>query len=159
MISLGIDPGTTRIGFGLVEYDNVKFKCLDYGILKISKNDTLAAFQVAEKEIAKLLAKYKPDIIGIEKLFFFANKKTVMPVSEMRGVLMLSLSKNPAPIIELTPLQIKQGLSGYGRANKDQVQKMIQIILGLTDKISPDDAADALGIAICAVNNYTPLIK
>ena len=152
MITLGIDPGTTRIGYGVVRQSENRLSCIDYGILKIG-SDKLAGFKDAEKELGKLIIKHKPDQVGIEKLFFFKNQKTVMSVSEMRGVLLLTLAKHGITIQELTPLQVKQSISAYGRAEKGQMQRMVQLLLGLKDPIRPDDAADALAIAICCANN------
>ena len=89
---------------------------------------------------------------GVEKLFFFKNQKTVMAVSEMRGVIMLTLAKHSLPVHEFTPLQVKQNISAYGRAGKDQVQRMVQVLLSIKEPIKPDDAADALAIAICSAS-------
>jgi len=126
--------------------------CVDYGILKTS-NDKLKGFKEAEQELSKLIKKHKPNCAGIEKLFFFKNQKTVMAVSEMRGVLLLTLAKHGVPIQEFTPLQVKQNVSAYGRAQKDQMQRIVQLLLNLKEPIRPDDAADALAIAICCANN------
>ncbi|HAU07603.1 MAG: Crossover junction endodeoxyribonuclease RuvC [Candidatus Yanofskybacteria bacterium GW2011_GWF1_44_227] len=156
---IGIDPGTTRIGFGIVDYENSKFSPVKFGIIKNLKKDNSYSLVLAEKEILKLVKEYKPTLAGIEKLFFFNNQRTVMAVSEMRGVLLLALTKAGLPIVEPTPLQVKQGLSGYGKADKTQVQKMVRMLLGIQEEIRPDDAADALAIAICVANNYTPIIK
>lgn len=152
MITLGIDPGTTRIGYGIVKQDGNRLTCLAYGILKVG-SDKLTGFKDAVKELEKLIKKYKPDQAGIEKLFFFKNQKTVMAVSEMRGVLIFTLAKNNILIQEFTPLQVKQSTSAYGRAEKSQMQRIVQLLLGLKEPIKPDDAADALAIAICCANN------
>ena len=152
MVTIGIDPGTTRIGYGVVEQNGNRLSCVDYGILKVS-NDKLTGFKDAEKELDKLIKKYRPDQAGIEKLFFFKNQKTIMSVSEMRGVLLLTLAKHGVPIQEFTPLQVKQNVSAYGRAEKGQMQRIVQLLLGLNEPIRPDDAADALAIAICCSNN------
>lgn len=154
MIILGIDPGTTQIGFGIIKNEKGKFECLKYGLIKNPGKDKLADFRKTEKELDRLIEKYRPDICGIEKLFFFSNQKTVMAVSEMRGVILLTLSKKGIPVSEFTPLEIKQGVSGYGRADKNQVQKMTKMILGIKEDIRPDDAADALAIAVCAAGSY-----
>ena len=152
MITLGIDPGTTRIGYGVVRQDKNRLACLDYGILKVG-SDKFTGFKEASRELKKLITKYKPDQAGIEKLFFFKNHKTVMAVSEMRGVLLLTLAENNIPIQEFTPLQVKQSISAHGRAEKAQMQRIVQLLLGLKEPIKPDDAADALAIAICCTNN------
>ena len=152
MITLGIDPGTTRIGYGVVKQSGNNLACLDYGILKTS-SDKLVGFKEAAEQLKELIDKHKPDQAGIEKLFFFKNQKTVMAVSEMRGVLLLTLAENNIPIQEFTPLQVKQSVSAYGRAEKAQIQRIVQLLLSLKEPVKPDDAADALAIAICCTNN------
>ena len=152
MITLGIDPGTTRIGYGVVKQSGNNLACLDYGILKTS-SDKLVGFKEAAEQLKELINKHKPDQAGIEKLFFFTNQKTVMAVSEMRGVLLLTLAENNIPIQEFTPLQVKQSVSAYGRAEKAQIQRIVQLLLSLKEPVKPDDAADALAIAICCTNN------
>ena len=152
MITIGIDPGTTRIGYGVIKQTGNHLECIDYGILKTS-NDRLEGFKNAANELSRLIEKHTPDKAGIEKLFFFKNQKTVMAVSEMRGVLLLSLTENNIPIQEFTPLQVKQSVSAYGRADKSQIQRMVQLLLNLKEPVKPDDAADALAIAICCANN------
>ena len=152
MVTLGIDPGTTRIGYGVISQDRNRLACVDYGVLKIS-SDKLTGLKEAEQELGKLIKKYQPDCAGIEKLFFFKNQKTIMSGSEMRGVLLFTLAKHNLPIQEFTPLQVKQNISAYGRAEKKQVQRMVQLLLGLKEPIKPDDATDALAIAICCASN------
>jgi len=152
LVTLGIDPGTTRIGYGVISQDRNRLACVDYGVLKIS-SDKLTGLKEAEQELGKLIKKYQPDCAGIEKLFFFKNQKTIMSVSEMRGVLLFTLAKHNLPIQEFTPLQVKQNISAYGRAEKKQVQRMVQLLLGLKEPIKPDDATDALAIAICCASN------
>jgi crossover junction endodeoxyribonuclease RuvC len=152
LVILGIDPGTTRIGYGIIKNDQDHLICLDYGIFKVG-NDKITALKDASNELEKIIKKYKPEQAGIEKLFFFKNKKTFMSVSEVRGVLMFTLAKNNIPFQEFTPLQIKQNVSAYGRADKNQIQKIVQLLLKLKNPIKPDDAADALAIAICCINN------
>lgn len=152
MITLGIDPGTTRIGYGVIKQDKNNLICLDYGILKVGGNK-LSGFKEASEELDKLIEKHHPDQVGIEKIFFFKNQKTVMAVSEMRGVLLFTLAKHNLSIQEFTPLQVKQHVSAYGRAEKSQMQRIVQLLLRLKEPIKPDDAADALAIAICCANN------
>lgn len=148
MIILGIDPGTTRIGFGIIKVNNNKIECISYGTIENSAQDKYFLYKNVSLEISKLVSKYKPQLAVIEKLFFFKNHKTIMSVSEMRGVIMLSLFNSDIKIIELTPLQVKSYLCGYGSADKKQVQRMVKIILKLDKDIKPDDAADALALAI-----------
>ena len=152
MIALGIDPGTTRIGYGVIRGERNKMTCVAYGIISNTGKDKLFDFKETEKKLSALIKKYKPDMAGVEKLFFFKNQKTVMAVSEMRGVIMLTLAKHGLPVHEFTPLQVKQNISAYGRAGKDQVQRMVQVLLSIKEPIKPDDAADALAIAICSAH-------
>ena len=153
MIILGIDPGTTRIGFGVIESNRGKLSCIDYGLISPSLSEEEVRAKKVVDELAKLVLKHKPDIASVEKLFFFKNQKTIISVSEMRGVIMASLAMHNLPTSEFTPLQVKQAVSSYGRAGKDQVQHMVKLILGLEAPIKPDDAADGLAIAICCANN------
>ena len=150
MIILGIDPGTAIIGFGVLKTEKSKLECLDYGVITTDKKDPQQErLNILYNQVTKLITKYKPDVIAIEKLFFFKNLKTAMPVAEARGVILLATAKKKIPIEEITPLQVKMGICGYGRADKKQVQEMVKIILNLDKIPKPDDAADALGIAIC----------
>jgi len=142
MIILGIDPGTTRIGYGVINKSRNGLSCIEYGV--ISKPSPVLV--MAE------LKKYRPEFSAVEKLFFFKNQKTIIPVSEMRGVILAALAINNIPTKEFTPLQVKQAVSSYGRAGKDQVQKMVRLILKIEKEIKPDDAADGLAIAICCAN-------
>jgi len=153
MISLGIDPGTVRIGYGFVRHERNKMSPIAYGVISNDGKNKLFDFKETEKNLSALIEKYKPDVAGIEKLFFFKNQKTVMAVSEMRGVIMLTLAKHNLPVHEFTPLQVKQNISAYGRADKNQVQRMVRMLLGIKEKIEPDDAADALAIAICSAHD------
>ncbi|MEK7076477.1 MAG: crossover junction endodeoxyribonuclease RuvC [Patescibacteria group bacterium] len=153
MVILGIDPGTTQIGFGIIKNEGNNFEALAYGIIKNSGKDRLFDYKSTAKELSKLITKYKPGIAVVEKLFFFKNQKTVMSVGEMRGVIMLTLANHNLNVLEFTPMQVKQAISGYGGADKNQVQRMVCLILGIKKEIKPDDAADALAIAICGVSN------
>ena len=152
MIILGIDPGTTRIGFGVINKEASKLQCLDYGVISHFGKDRLEVIRQVNASLSELIAKYKPKMASIEKLFFFKNQKTVIEVSEMRGVILAKIAEYRLPLHEFTPLQVKQSVSSYGRADKDQVESMVRLILGLKDKVKPDDAADGLAIAICCAN-------
>ena len=153
MIILGIDPGTTRIGFGVITSNQGRLSCLDYGLISASPSEKEVSAKKVVDNLSKLILKHKPDIASVEKLFFFKNQKTIISVSEMRGVIMATLAIHSLPIREFTPLQVKQAVSSYGRAGKDQVQQMVKLILSLRNPIKPDDAADGLAIAICCANN------
>ncbi len=154
-IILGIDPGIADTGFGVIKRDqNNKLSCLNYGSIK-TKAQTEHSERLSSiyKGLNKIIKKYKPDIIAVEELFFCSNAKTALIVGEARGVAMLAAKQNKTPIMEFTPLQVKQAVSTYGRAEKTQVQKMVKLILNLKEIPQPDDAADALAIAICAANS------
>ena len=149
LIILGIDPGTTIIGYGVIESSGSKLLCLSYGVIKNDGKDKFADLQNTANQLTRLIKKYKPAVASVEKLFFFKNHKTVMSVSEMRGVILLTLVNNGLPIKEFTPLEVKKYVSNYGRADKRQMQTIVRLILKLKEDIKPDDAADALAIAIC----------
>ena len=153
MVILGIDPGTTRIGYGIIDKSNNKLTCLEYGILANKGKDNAIDYKNTFENLSKLIIKYSPTMASMEKLFYFKNQRTIMSVSEMRGVLMYTLAHHGIEVKEFTPLEVKVAVSSYGRADKDQVQRMVKLILGINDNISPDDAADGLAIAICCANN------
>jgi len=153
MIILGIDPGTAIIGFGLIEKNKSNLRLIKYGCIKTSANlSTAERLNVLHKELGSLLKKHKPDIVGVEDIFFFKNLKTAIKVSQARGVILLTIAKAGIPVAEFTPLQIKQAVACYGRAEKIQVQKMVKTLLNLKEIPKPDDAADALAVAICCGN-------
>ena len=150
MIILGIDPGIAIVGYVIIEYKNNKFKVIDYGaIFTPASTSTTKRLEKIYKGIDILIKNYNIDEVGIEELFFNKNVKTAITVAQARGVILLACSHNDKPIYEYTPLQVKQGVVGYGRAKKLQVQQMVEIILNLKEIPKPDDVADALAIAIC----------
>lgn len=160
MIILGLDPGTTRIGFGVIKKDDNFLSHVDYGILSVRGADHPDTLLSIHQALESILDKYKPGIVGLERLFFFSNKKTAIAVSEARGALILTLARRGIPIYEFTPLQVKQAVSSYGRAGKDQIERMVRLLLKINDPVRPDDAADALAIAICCANSIiAPSIK
>lgn len=154
MIILGIDPGTATTGFGLIEYNNdlkSEFKILEFGVISTSKTDAdETRLAVLYEDVSYLIKKYSPTKLGIEKLYFTSNQKTAMTVSQARGVVLLAAKLAGLEINEFTPLQVKNTLCGYGKADKKQVQFMIKQTFGLKITPKPDDAADALAIALCA---------
>lgn len=151
MIILGIDPGTTQIGFGLIKKEDGKIQLKKYGCLFFNKYKPEERVLYIFNQISSLLIKEKPDVVAIEKVFFGKNTKTAMAVSEAKGVIILSILKRGLPFKEYTPLQVKQATTSYGRAGKKEMQKMVRLLLGLKEDPKPDDAADALAIAItCA---------
>ncbi len=150
MVILGIDPGYGIVGYGVIETDGYTYQVLDYGAITTSKEDSIAVrLQEIEENLIFLLDKFKPDVVAIEELFYFKNQTTIIPVAEARGVIVLTAQKYCGKLFEYTPLQIKQALTGNGRAEKAQVQYMVKSILGLNSIPKPDDAADALAVAIC----------
>jgi len=148
-IIIGIDPGLADTGFGIIETKQGELKPIAFGSIKTSKKDGLAKrLTNLEKQLEAVIAKYQPTTAAVEQLFFATNAKTALIVGQARGVALLTLNKAGIKIIELTPLQVKQGLTGYGAADKKQIQQMVKIILGLKEIPQPDDAADALAMAI-----------
>ena len=149
MIILGIDPGYAIVGYGII--DSAKNNAvIDYGVITTPKEDSIAVrLKTIEDGLVYLIEKYKPEVLAIEELFYFKNQKTVIPVAEARGVILVTCQKLIGNIFEYTPLQIKQALTGVGRAEKAQVQFMVKTILGLKSVPKPDDAADALAVALC----------
>ncbi len=151
---LGIDPGTAAIGLGLIEYKNKKAALVAFDCLTTNPEETTAErLRDLHQKLTKFIKKYKPEIITVEDLFFFKNAKTVIKVSQARGVILLAASQQKITVFEYTPLQIKQALTGYGRAEKKQVQHMVKAVLGLKEIPRPDDAADALAVAICCAHS------
>lgn len=154
MIILGIDPGTAIVGYGLILKEKSKLALLDYGCVTTEKTLPQAErLSVIKNEIEKIIKKYKPQVMAVEELFFFKNLKTAIKVAEARGVLLVTGEEANLHICEYTPLEVKIATVGYGRAEKTQVQKMVKAILDLKEIPKPDDAADALAIAICAANS------
>lgn len=149
MIILGIDPGYAIVGYGIID-TNKPNMVVDYGAITTPKEDSMPIrLQAIDESLRYLFDKFKPDVVAVEELFYFKNQKTVIPVAEARGVIILACQKYCGNIYEYTPLQIKQALTGQGRAEKAQVQYMVKAILGLNSIPKPDDAADALAVAIC----------
>ncbi len=150
MIILGVDPGIATVGYGVIEYNGNKFRVIDYGaILTPAKTSLEYRLSLIYADINKLIEKYKPDCMAVEELFFNTNVKTAIAVGHGRGVILLAGEMNGVKVFEYTPLQVKQAVVGYGRAEKNQVMQMTKIILGLENVPKPDDTADALAIAIC----------
>jgi crossover junction endodeoxyribonuclease RuvC len=153
MIILGIDPGTAATGYGIIKKQK-ELKIIDYGCIQTSPQlSTAERLQKTHQQITKIIKKHKPNIIAIEDIFFFKNLKTVIKVSQAQGVALLAAGQKKIPVAEYTPLQIKQAVTSYGRAEKSQVQKMVKILLNLKEIPKPDDAADALAVAICCAHS------
>ncbi|MFA6917997.1 MAG: crossover junction endodeoxyribonuclease RuvC [Candidatus Gracilibacteria bacterium] len=155
MITIGIDPGTATTGFSILEKDRKgKIKLLDYGCIKTASNlkANIRLNQIAT-DLRTLIKKWKPDFASIEKLFFNKNVKTAIAVSQARGVIIQILTELGIEQAEYTPLEVKSAVCGYGRADKKMVQDMVKILLGLSKVPKPDDAADAIAIALCSINS------
>lgn len=150
LVILGIDPGYATVGFGVIEYLNNRFKVLDYGAITTESSVPFdeRLLQIYN-ETSLLIEKHNPSSLAIEKLFFNTNAKTAIDVSQARGVIILAAKQKGVLANEYTPLQVKQSVVGYGRADKKQVQEMTRILLNLDKIPKPDDAADALAMAIC----------
>lgn len=147
---IGIDPGYAIVGFGVVDYAGSEFTTLEYGsIYTHAHTDFKKRLLDIHSDLLFILDKYKPDCMSIEKLFYFSNQKTIVDVAQARGVIMLSAAERNLEVYEYTPLQVKQSVVGYGRAEKKQVMNMTKNILHLHEIPKPDDAADALALAIC----------
>ena len=152
MTILGIDPGTATTGYSVIKKQkNGRYEILDFGVIKTAKTETDSArLLILKKDIGQIVKKFKPDIAGVEKLYFENNAKTAMTVSQARGVVLVTLEEHSIELREFTPLQVKSTVCGYGKADKKQVQYMVQKTFGLKKIPKPDDAADALAIALCA---------
>ncbi len=146
---LGIDPGFALVGFSILEDNGGKIDVLDYGVISTSKDEEFSTrLAIIYNGICDLIDTYKPDAMALEELFYFKNQKTVIPVAEARGVIVLAGKQKLGNLYEYTPLQIKQALTGNGRAEKKQIQFMVKNILGLEKIPKPDDAADAIAVAL-----------
>ncbi|HEY3373763.1 MAG TPA: crossover junction endodeoxyribonuclease RuvC [Candidatus Aquicultor sp.] len=155
MIILAIDPGTATTGFGVLEYEGNRFKVKDYGIISTeAKVATELRLQQIYDSIKNLIARHRPNHFVVEELFFNTNVRTAIAVGQARGVCLLVAADGGIPVAEYTPLQVKQSVVGYGRAEKAQVQQMVKAILNLHEIPKPDDAADALALAICHAHSY-----
>ena len=150
MTILGIDPGIATVGYGLIQYENGCFGTIATGAIETPAGiDVEDRIEMVYDDLCELIKMYSPTEMSIEELFFNTNQKTAIAVAEARGAILLAAKKNRLNIAEYTPIQVKLAVTGYGRAEKKQVQEMVKIILGLPKVPKPDDAADALALAIC----------
>jgi crossover junction endodeoxyribonuclease RuvC len=152
MIILGIDPGTATTGYAFIDKDKRgDISVLDFGVISTDKKDSASKRLVdLHADLAELISRFNPEIAGVEKLYFENNALTAMTVSQARGVVLLAIEEQGVALSEFTPLQVKSTICGYGKADKKQVQRMVQRTFGLKSIPKPDDAADALAIALCA---------
>ena len=150
MLILGIDPGYAIVGYGVLDYKNNRFTVVDYGAITTEAGVPFnRRLEIIYDELTALIEKHHPEAMSVEKVFYNNNAKTVIDVSQARGVIMLAAQKCRVPVFEYTPLQVKQSVVGYGRAEKKQIQDMTKRILNLETVPKPDDTADALAMAIC----------
>lgn len=151
---LGIDPGIAIVGYGVVDKEGNSYKTIAYDAVTTRAHTPLPErLEKVYQGIDEIIKIYKPDAMSIEELFFNNNAKTALTVGQARGVIILAAVQNNLPVYEYTPLQVKQALTGYGRASKGQIQQMMKSMLGLTEIPKPDDVADALAIAVCHGNS------
>ncbi len=153
---LGIDPGTAATGYGVVERNGSRLRAIEYGCLETgpaTQGERLVAIHAG---IAELIGRHRPTLVAVERIFFSRNVQTAFSVGQARGVVLLAAAQSGLPIFEYTPNEVKMAVTGYGRASKEQVQRMVQTVLGLALVPTPDDAADALAVAICLAHSYRP---
>lgn len=151
---LGVDPGTAIVGYSILDLENGEYKLIDYGCIYTDKDDDMPTrlMQIYDR-LDTIIKLYKPVQMAIEDLYFFKNQKTVIKVGQARGVINVVAKKNGLDIFDYTPLQVKMGVASYGRATKKQIQEMVKMILKLSEIPKPDDAADAIAIAITHFNS------
>ena len=150
MVILGIDPGTATTGYGIIKREGSSYNLIVYGVIKTPADLPLTArLYIIYEELTKLIKIYQPDVCAIEELFFNKNTRTALSVGQARGVALLTVALAGLSLSEYTPLQVKQAVAGYGRADKYQIQSMVKLLLNMKETPKPDDAADALAIALC----------
>ena len=154
MIVLGIDPGTAALGYGIVEASRGALREIHHGCLETSPDTTLPDRLLAIHGLVdSLIGTHEPDLLAVERVFFSRNVQTAFGVGQARGVVLLAAAQHGVPVVEATPNEVKSAIAGYGAADKEQVQRMVQVVLGMADRPRPDDAADALAIAVWAANS------
>ncbi|NLY74163.1 MAG: crossover junction endodeoxyribonuclease RuvC [Firmicutes bacterium] len=154
MVILGVDPGTAITGYGVIKKEGNHLKRVAYGVIRTaSQRSTSSRLKQIHQELQLIIEQYRPEVMAVEQLFFNKNVRTALAVGQARGVILLAGATAGLEIVEYTPLQVKTAVVGYGRAEKAQVQEMVRILLCLGEIPKPDDAADALAIAICHANS------
>lgn len=156
---LGIDPGMAIVGYSIIDVDGDNFSLITSGSIQTKKgmSDASRLHEIFE-DMSVIVDKYKPDIASVEKLYFFRNQTTIIPVAEARGVIVMALEKHGIPVYEYTPMEVKQVLTGFGRADKKQVEQMVKIALGCQDLPKLDDTVDSIAIAICHTRKNLELV-
>jgi len=157
VIVLGIDPGTAALGYGIIERTGGRLRAIDHGCFETSPDVPLPERLLAiHAMVSDLIALHAPDLVGVERLFFSRNAQTAFAVGQARGVVLLAAAGHKVPVRDATPNEVKSAVAGYGAADKEQVSRMVQVILELAARPTPDDAADALAVAICVANRERP---
>ncbi len=156
MIVLGIDPGTAITGFGIIEeLADQSLKVLDCGVIRTpAASSDWERLQMLFERITEIICLHHPDSAAVEKLYFQQNVTTALSVGQARGVILLAMAQNRLQVSEYSPLEVKQSVAGYGRADKQQIQRMVKTLLMLNEPPTPDDVADALAVAICHLNSH-----
>ena len=153
---IGIDPGLATLGFGVIEQNNNQLQVIDFGVVETAAKESFPRrLEQIHHRLTDIFKQYTPDVIVVEELFFSKNVKTAIDVGQVRGVVILTAVQQQVEVREYTPLQVKLAVVGYGRATKDQIQKMVKVLLKLSQIPKPDDAADALAVAICHAHSHT----
>jgi crossover junction endodeoxyribonuclease RuvC len=159
-IILGLDPGTATTGFGVIKEDQGEISLVDCGYITTPSTDSASdRLLVIGRAVEKLLKTYRPDAVAVEKLFFAKNQTTAISVAQARGVILAGVARSRLTLFEYTPLQVKQSITGYGWADKRQMQQMVKALLKLEQAPQPDDVADALAIAICGAHEKAPVLQ
>jgi crossover junction endodeoxyribonuclease RuvC len=157
VIVLGVDPGTARTGYGIVSREGSALRMVDYGCLETIDDRPLSArLLLIHEGLTDLVETHQPEAVGVERLFFNRNVQTAFAVGQARGVVLLVAAQHGLPVVELGPHEVKLAVTGYGRATKDQVQRMVGLLLAMTELPRPDDAADALAVAVCTAHSWEP---
>ncbi|MFH1099101.1 MAG: crossover junction endodeoxyribonuclease RuvC [Candidatus Uhrbacteria bacterium] len=149
MIVLGLDPGIARLGYGVIASERGSDRCVAFGVIETPKGEIGLRLIALRNALRDLFALHQPDRICVERLYFSKNIKTAIVVGEARGVILLACAEAGVPVVEVQPQDVKQAVTGYGAADKKQVQLMVQALLKLPELPTPDDAADALAVALC----------
>jgi len=160
VIILGIDPGTAALGYGIVDRSGGRLRAIDHGCLVTSPDSSLPERLLAiHALVSDLIELHEPAVVAVERLFFSRNVQTAMAVGQARGVILLAAAQHGRPVREATPSEVKSAVAGYGAADKGQVARMVQLVCGMTSLPTPDDAADALAVAICIANRVGPVTQ
>jgi crossover junction endodeoxyribonuclease RuvC len=159
VIVLGIDPGTARTGYGVVSREGSTLRLVDFGCFETIDDRALGArLLLIHEAVTDLIETWSPEAVGVERLFFNKNVQTAFAVGQARGVVLLAAAQHGLPVFEHGPHEVKLAVTGYGRASKDQVARMVQVLLAMTELPRPDDAADALAVAVCTAHAWSPRV-